>query len=361
MRQFSISEEERERLKAFTGGPWKRIGERARRSVAPGRPAAIWARKDGRVDLEEFRRHLPARIRRQEEKIKDDLKVDWFREFSEEEVALRESFDEALTPLQLLELAISTGYVSVESARLLARRLLIELLWPKCVRKYVEGYDYIGVRILAERVGIDLGLKSIRPPKARSGAEIRFAEFLEILRSWYDAEVDDWLGTLDGVGIVEGDYYEQEAFYELLEDGVLPDECTLEEVYRYLDLAKGAHEFLATLGRLFRSLRRSERPHYGTFFLYWLAAFFGHAKSGRSYAQDDDLYNWAAPIRRDPELLAFAVGGPAFRNGKAYARYVAAVRREIDLLREVWEGVRQLVRNATAVRPDRGQLRSDRF
>lgn len=213
-----------------------------------------------------------------------------------EELAFRNSFDEALGRLQLLELAVVTGYLPLEVVRTRAREELIVLLWPSAARQYLRIYDYLGVRFLAARVGVELGLPAVDPPAPDASAAVRYATFLSQISAWHeDPDVDEWLGFLDDYVEYEDEQADVDHF---LRTGLLPDKSNLATAARFQRLAIGAERVLALLADLHNVLEPRERPLFGVYHAYWMAKLFGYKfdeRRGR-FVYDSDR-NWSACLK----------------------------------------------------------------
>lgn len=339
-------EEERQRLKGLLRGPWAARANYAIQLLDPGTPFLERARGVEALSPKALWQELPKRLRAKEATFRAALTPHWKSggEYDDEQAEFRDSLDEALTEVQLLELAVETGYLSTDVVCARARRTLLQLLWSPSVRRYIQDYDYVAVGLLAERVGVQLDEQSnISAPAQISGAQVRFAQFLQLLYSWYDSDIDEWLGTLDGYGLVDDDdedYWEPQALYELFDDETLPDGCTLNDVERYFQLVRGAYGFIRSLSEFFSLVREGEAVRYGIFFQYWLAKFFGYSRGARGYRLGNGEFDWAGIIQSNPSPIAYALGGTALVHSDDYQKFRVRLRRELGVVRKIWRDVR---------------------
>ncbi len=266
------------RLSAIVGGPWSKKGRLATRYFKPLEPPreiirnwrqATGGKQDfgtGRVkDVEIWscilRDHATRKIDDQDDR------------------RLRESLDHALFALELLELSIQSGYLSLDGVRKSAQETIATLLWHSSVREYLSTYNYDLVKYLALRVGlpVDSDCMSSRLPSERHDEDIRFIEFLSITKAMYENEfVESWKARLD-------DY-----LYPKLEDHwsfwkylKLGKRATSKSVLlsKHRERAVGMFIFLLEYGSFFRTLNRDQWPLYGSAIRYWLDRFFGYERS----------------------------------------------------------------------------------
>ena len=82
-----------------------------------------------------------------------------------EEINLREQFDGAMEWLLTLELACSTSYLDLEETKAqVTNDMRLLLATSPAVARFIDDYDYFGVRFLASRLAIALhGLPPCRP------------------------------------------------------------------------------------------------------------------------------------------------------------------------------------------------------
>jgi hypothetical protein len=274
-------------------------------------------------------------------------------EFTEAEQTFRDSFDEALTVLQLLELAVETGYLTLEAIRPTARAEIVALLWASPARQFLDTYDYWTVRFIADRVGVDLGLPKLAPPQPDPTGEMHFGAFLALISEWtVDADLDAWLGLLDGYMLQDADdedYSEADAFYEFLTTGELPDEANLGDVLRYFSLARGAFKFLFQLCGTLRPMQKRERFFFLSFFAYELSKFFGYELKERGYVATEeggwDAIGDASAFHR--LLSGGVISDVSEPNTMTHEEidamsdsYASSVRIAVSTLRQLWNETR---------------------
>lgn len=308
MSQGTSDHEFARRLADLKKGPWVEDGSLAAELLTPPKELSALAYARVPIDLEALPLGETRSLRSRNAELRVVLRPHWSEAITEpDQVRIRDSFDAALTHLQILELAVETGYLREDDVQEEARTGLLSLLWSPAARRFVNDYDYIAVDFLAARFGV-AGLRDVRPPSPDPTAAIRFAGFLsqETTLS-QDTYVDEWLAFLDDYVEEEG---EQDAFYEYLELGV--DDPQLE---RFQRLAVGAQRFVVYLADLFGTLTSSERPRFGLFYQYWLARMFAYELIDGVYVRDTAIWDggdsWIDVIRRSPILRADApdVGG----------------------------------------------------
>jgi hypothetical protein len=340
--------EEKSRLDEILRGPWVKNAELARKSLTFTSDLHQLLAND-RISAQDLKAVLNSRDRRRARDLWHRFEPHWpDNQFTVAESDFRDSFDDALTILQLLELAVETGYLSLEIVRPIARSEIIALLWALPARNFLDSYDYWTVRYIADRVGIDLGLPKVMPPQPVSNGETQFGAFLALVSEWsVDADLDAWLGMLDGYVFEDPDdeeYYEAEAFYEFLTTGDLPDEANLEDVLRYFSLARGAFKFLFQLHGILGPMQESERYFFVIFFAYYLSKFFGYELEQRGYVATDDGWDEIGDASAFHRLLSGAVGadlsGPTAMTqdqiDTASKAYASTVRDAVSTLRTLW-------------------------
>src|SRR5258708_5876678 len=181
--------EDKDRIKDLMSGPWSGESAKARRVLKrklPLRQKGELISKFNSMD-ELYGVVSHADRHRDNTYIKKLLRPHWKSSgIPPKDFPTRDSFDEALTALQLLELAIVTGYLSENVALEAARRELIALLWSKGARTFVFSYDYYLVEGLASRARLQLRpQRSAALPLIASSPD-RFAMFLSFHSGWYD-------------------------------------------------------------------------------------------------------------------------------------------------------------------------------
>lgn len=286
-----------ERVDEIFAGPWAKDAE----------PAEAWLRSlkgdAGKKDLKKV------------------LKPHWEAVPSARADELRASFDAAFTALQLADLAIMTKYVRREDIETPARMAFDRLLSTASARRFVDDYDYVGVRYLAARLDIDLALVPVRPPEPVAAPTL-FASFLAQFRDWYeDPELETWLEFLDDFVMKVG---EAEQFNTYLRVGKRPkDEETAE---RFDELLAGLDVFLTNLYDIFAVIPIEKRPIFALVHIYWIAAFFGYELENGRYARN--YINWQPAAAKTPLV-----------TGARRALWNSS----LETLQDVWREARALV------------------
>src|SRR5947208_3247485 len=115
------------------------------------------------------------------------------------EINQRQQFDGVMEWLLTLELACSTEYLGLKDTKKRVTCNMRELLVLPAVARFIDDYDYFGVRFLASRLGLTLcGLPTLgapRPEPAESGVIATFFNKEIALRA--DADVQAFLKVLD--------------------------------------------------------------------------------------------------------------------------------------------------------------------
>jgi len=274
-----------ERLQAVIVGPWANLATRAKEFLLPGSQYLAFADTEHATEIENLA--LLSRDAARQKEVARLLRGHWEEAIEDpSEIEVRDSFDEALTELQLIELALETGYLPESAVRLYARRRILELLWSKGARKFVRNYGYVAVGWLAARVGLSLEPGDWTFPEPIRG-EQRFASFLGEIRDWYDdGNVTLWLDFLDDYQKIGDDQRKFESF--LGRQKVRGEDCEF-----LIQLLTGAQTFVVRLSALAGNLTPQERPRYGCFFAYWLARLHGFDIYQTGYARDQDRCDWS--------------------------------------------------------------------
>jgi hypothetical protein len=274
---MSGGHEQDARLADMLDGPWAERAAVAVKTLA--RPAGLLGARPA----------LAARTA-------DALRPHWLREVeSEKEIELRDSLDFALAQLQLLELAVETGYLPLDGVRQPARELFESVLWSKPAQDFARAYDYVSVEYLARRVGFAPLAAKHDGPAPDPRAAVRYATFLDHHRHWLEDElIDEWLGFLDDYVEHRG---EQDDFYAFLERPAKKSQ-------RFARLAEGARRSIEMLSDLFGVMNETERPRYGLFYAYWLAKLFGYEYRRGAYRRNREMWDgndsWARAIKDSP-------------------------------------------------------------
>jgi hypothetical protein len=214
------------------------------------------------------------------------------------EIANRDALDEALTELQLIELAVEMGYVPEESIYYEARQRLTNMLWSDPARDFVKGYDYLSVLYLAARVGVDLGQGELVPPPVKFSAA-QFATVLAEHKRWYeDTAISAWLSFLDDYIEIADEHGLVEQYFSSGLSEKAP-KLTATQRKRIELLANGAYHFVVRLSGIFDLLDDDERARVGLLYSYWIAKFFGYELGDNGYAESNE--GWSE------DVTAFAI------------------------------------------------------
>ena len=332
------------RLGALHRGPWTRAASPVLQYLTPASPTNALLAGDWNVPMASLRPLLLRADRERESDLTQLFRPHWRDPHgitSDEEMKLRDSFDEALTQLQLTELAVSMGYVPVDAVRADVRAQLSTLLWSTAARRFVQDYDYLSVGYLATRVGVDIGQGDVEPPPVRAAA-VRFATVLaEHISLSKDKDVDDWLAFLDDYVLEENEQSQVEQYFL---SGRKP---SMEEFARrdtrFDRLAMGAQRFVLCLSTMLDVLDQDEQARVGLLYSYWLAKFFGFEARQNGYHEVDE--GWAESVavvlsEVDEGELAEPSGQPV-------------IETRIAVLAQTWDSVRRLVQASRAKRSRR--------
>jgi hypothetical protein len=328
-------DEFQKRLADLMDGPWMATGNLARKYLAPRTNVISLAKSDQTLNIFSIAKRLkPLDIKRQE-KLRHILR--WHEDpiRSKQERNLRDSLDFALTYLLLLELAIETGYIPLESVKEIVRREIFSLLWSRGAQEFIRLYDYVGVEYLAARVGIE-GFRAVTPPPVNRNASIRFAAFLSQLTTWVeDKHMSEWRRFLD-------DYVEypqeQTVFMKFLEQG------GMSPPKRFQRLLLGIHLFIFSLSDLFEILEQEERGHFGLFYSYWMAKFFNWRLTDEGYVQNRGR-SWAKVIAASPALIS-----PSLEHDEQdYRHQQHSLKKKIATIEVAWKATRELVTTKSLV------------
>jgi hypothetical protein len=238
---------------------------------------------------------------------------------------LRDSFDDALTYLQLIEMAIETGYLPQEDVADLAEAEFRSLFWSKSARGFVTTYDYTQVKALAARYHIK-GFGGGSAGAIDETGAMHFASFLATQREIEnDVPSETWLRFLDDYVIRR---YEKDEFYDFLVSGK-PARSE-----RRVVLLVGARSFCVRLADFLAALPAPLQPRFGSFHAYWLAKMFGYELDGRRYVREDEVWDegesWA-------QALLFWHKRRIERNeGDVSADDLELMTRSLRVLEETW-------------------------
>jgi hypothetical protein len=338
------SEETRSRFEYLLSGPWERRGEHAKEVLRPARDLTPLADDRRPISREELVAVLAPGDHPESERqasLSRALRPHWGGAITDsDELVLRNSFDWALTAPQLVELAVETGYIDLDTVYLPARRMMLDLTWSDGAVSFISDYYYVPVRFLAARLGIDLGLPEATPPAPKPDAEVRFASFLATYRDLIGSHtIQRWLAFLD--------WYRTPAqhavFRDAYETGNLPSDASDREYVR--SLARGAYRFMTSLGDLFSVLHPSEREYFGLFFAYWIARLYGYKIRPEGYIDMGRRGFIGKPENLVRLVVEDEVNQPLGNDEMVRdleRHYVATLRKATELIEISWEETRLL-------------------
>ncbi len=291
-----------------------------------------------------------AEAARQRMKVLTDADHRLFRPYSlsspitdRSEVAFRQSFDQALEELQLLELAVESGYLSLDAVRSTAEASFKELLSLSAAKHYLLLYDYVLVRFLAARLGFELDYGILDVPPVNDGAELRFAGFLAVYRDFMSNEaIGKFTMLLD-------DFKFQKLINVTFLKGVLAGTevgLNAKQRQRLESLCLGLTQFVQLLGDFFLGLADDQQALFGMQFAYWLSHFFGMRHRDKAGLH---------PFLSFSDVVTSPVLFPAGLDSVALATEQKRFQERIGVLHAVWARTRSLV--ATANEGSQGVMR----
>lgn len=319
-------EEFHHRLTGILDGPWAEPTRRAFLSLS--RPSA-----DSTLDE---RQQACERLQRALRNHADSSIVD------PEEMRLRADLDQALLVLQILELAIQSGYLPEARTTIVGRDYLNRLLWSQAARDFVTTYEYPAIPMLACRVGF-AGLRTVAVQAASDGiaASLQFAAFLAHLRNFYENEaIRAWIDFMDDFVVEDNEQDWIKRYWRGL--GATAPE-------RAHHLAAGAFMFVQGVASAMEAIDLPQRTIFALPHAYWLAKFFGLRIGSFRYEHDPygTNWSWCMATRR---LLRMEESDDA-----TFALMKVAMEERVALLSKVFHAVDELVMAArTSSRPSIG-------
>lgn len=338
------------RLAAIMEGPWT---SEAAHAMAFMRPALSFGPVLGvpTIPLAGMQPLLSRRDAAREPALAHVLRPHWRDRRgiqNQREIAIRKSLDEALTGLQLMELAVEMGFLPEEDIREVARTRLTELLWSTAARAFVRDYDYLSVGYLATRVDVDIGQGSLVPPPVKPDGAVRFATLLSEHTRWYrDRSIRTWLDFMDDYVVLKGEQQRFEQF--LLEGREIEAGSERAERERFLELATGAEQFVLRLSTIMDVLHEGEQGRVGLLYSYWLAKFFGYDLGAEGYRQVRAGWSEAViagVMERSDDPAVMTARRDAFRE-------------RVASLRQAWDAVQELERELRVASPANVPAASD--
>jgi hypothetical protein len=337
------------RLEAIRLGPWIQRAELAQRELAfPGDLSTIAVGPGLPLNLGKLAVGRKALAR--EKRLAATLKWHGRAEGpSRREQQVRDSFDDALAYLELLELAIETNYLPQEQVAEDAQRYFLSILWSEPAQKFVRMYDYTAVETLAARLRIH-GLSARPVPEVDSRGAAHFASFIAThVEIETVPDCQKWLGFMDDY-VAEED--EQDDFYEFLRSGALPPS------QRYETFINGASNFVVMLADFLEPLPTDLTARFGAFYSYWLAKMFGFELSRRGYVRNREL--WEAGDSWARALIVW-YRHQAAQDNESWGNVAELMDASLRKLREVWDQVRAPPEVHVVTILDRGVERGARF
>jgi len=323
------------RLRAISQGPWSKGLTTASQKLAPVGGTALFSRAGRTIALDQLK--LSSSNEQKSAELSKVLRVH-YKEGSitdDEEIAIRDAFDDALTIPQLYELAVQTGYLPEDSVRKPARSIMTNLLWSPPARNFVEAYDYVAIPMLAARVGIS-GFLPVNPPEPRNSS-LRFAGFLAHLRAFYDdEEIGTWIRFLDEF-VVPDD--EQDLVWEFLRGRRKTPPPRIQV------LLTGCQRFVTSLASAFHILSDDELGRYGLIHAYWLQKFFGYKRNRQGqFVKDTAIWgesdSWAETFSASPHLVPPGIDPDIEKLARSQ------FNNQIALLDRTFEAVKHLASEA---------------
>lgn len=219
------------------------------------------------------------------------------------EQELRDSFDEALNTLQLLELGIETGYYTTDQLRETVLAKFESLFWSQASVDYLVYYQYVNIRFLAARYGVDLNLPVLPPPTPNPSAEVRYATFLSIFSQFYaDAAVKSCLRFLDDYFLFREEHTALVQFLQKKSANAAPEPL----VAHLQQVTEGFYKLILWLNDIFDVVSRDEKKYFALFFSYWLIKLLGYTPTQTGYVQGGT--DWVSLISRSPNQFLIAGG-----------------------------------------------------
>jgi hypothetical protein len=247
------------------------------------------------------------------------------------EIEFRYSFDQAMEELQLLELAVETGYLSLGAVRSTAEVSFEELLSLSGAKEYLLVYDYVLVRFLAARLGFELGFGSLEIPPVVAGAELRFAGFLSVHREFTSSE------TIQKFTMLLDDFKFQKLINVSFFKNVLVQGgagLSAKQKLRLESLCLGLTQFVQLLGDFFLGLDSDQQALFGMHYAYWLSHFFGMRHRAQA-----DVFPFLSLSDVVPDRMLF----PPTLDSVALAAEQKRFLERILVLKNVWIQTRSFI------------------
>jgi hypothetical protein len=253
------------------------------------------------------------------------------------EVEFRESFDQILEELQLLELAVACGFLPLDVVRPAAEAEFRTALSTDAARAYVRTYDFVPVRFLAARLGFELGIGDVQPPAINERASVRYAMFLSMHYEFIaSAAIRRFLMLIDDFkfrGRFNGDFFKWQL------EGTSRLSLGAQEQQIFDEACVGLTLFVEDLGDFFLPVPASERVYFGLAYSYWLSHFFGLRRMPLGYQQRGVNFENVKFSRSlmAPDLDSTAADSEASR-----------FRERVRTLKTVWDDTRKMIEHLIA-------------
>jgi len=307
-----MTDEQRARLEDIQTGPWRKKSEVARQRLPT-------------LSTAELERYLRSHYG---DEIKDKAELDF-----------RQSFDQALEEIQLLELAVACGFLPMDVVRPVIEPDFATLLSSKAARAYVKLYDFVLVRYLACRLSIELDIGTVQPPPINSRAEIRYAVFLATHYEFITSPRIE-LFTMYIDDFYFGERPIDAGFLKRWIGGDQPSNLVPDEQQVVGNGYLGFIQFTETLGDFFLQLHGPERPYFGLAYGYWLSHYFGLRRPRGRYEQLGVSFE---DVRFAPSFLALGLNsdGAQAEHERFYER--------LNTLKAVWDETRELIESLDGI------------
>jgi hypothetical protein len=198
-------------------------------------------------------------------------------------------------------------------------------------RGYLITYDFVLVRFLAERLGVDLHLEPVTPAPIDPHAAVRYATFLAAHREFTSSpEVERFTMLLDDylfAGVVDARFLKEHVTRN-------PEGLAEKQQVELSLAAQGFVQFVQILGDFFLQLDDQQQRLFGCAYAYWLSHFFGQRRRTSGYVQVDTSFEGLTP---DPWILPSGLDPPA--REAEQKRFI----QRIDTLQQVWARTRALI------------------
>jgi hypothetical protein len=274
-------DEQLQRLNDIRKGPWNEFGATARKTFVLKSLKGLNPLAEIGVDI------LGPYLKQQtKERLEFLWKLGRFHlpggVWKNEELEPRISLDEELTYYVLIELAVENGYLDEAIVREKVRMPLLKLIWSKGARRFIDSYSYLPVRMLAQRLGLNLWPRLKTLPGAETNSAFAFASFLSQVASFYKGEeIDAWQAFLDDYLPKSADLDTYDAhFIEFLEQ---KKKRARGWDSHYAGIAISAATYYQKLAYCLDKAEPAQRGSLGAFFHYWDTIAQGYLSPNYTY------------------------------------------------------------------------------